>query len=577
MRKIFALPFLFLCLTAGSQQLSQETLKKLFDKVDSVVLGYLNDATFLRPGQTKVAAADVERYKRNFQAQATVPDEMFPGFYQGEAYNLQKIGSVSASAYADKMAQTFPGGLTVKLLHSDISLSELNNRIIKVLLVKQTRGFRASGAEMLSTDTVVMNLGVTSDYSNVAISSIDMKGHNLIATVDKDGYQKTIAAREQFIKDSIATIAKCESDKVSRQEALDKLIAAPPHWWISIGAGGGTVTSTLSEGALGYQNLITQNLKNSATKITGLNSFGGDVQVSYFFGQKASFGLGFGLAFNSMKGTIGKSEFAVQYEANDKGGQQRQASTYRQHITMNSALEEEFTVSNLRIPISLIYKSAGNKKLGFMLEAGIAYNLNYGASSSAPSGNFDYEAIYRYQGTGTTLGANLAAVYDNGATPANDSWLLTKAHVSRTNPTANLNDYLSRQKGNGYNVGLGENQFTSNLDGNFKNGAIGFFVRPAIMYNLSKVSSLSLGIMYEKTSFSNETTGYKLVDEGTGPGLANKAYNTLLNSLNKMDNSFIGLRLSFTHALFYKEASWRAEKESLSKKVCDYTNSWSIK
>jgi hypothetical protein len=44
-----------------------------------------------------------------------------------------------------------------------------------------------------------------------------------------------------------------------------------------------------------------------------------------------------------------------------------------------------------------------------------------------------------------------------------------------------------------------------------------------------------------------------------------------------MDNSFIGLRLSFTHALFYKEASWRAEKESLSKKVCDYTNSWSIK
>jgi hypothetical protein len=561
-------------MAAYGQQLSQEAIRTLFVKTDSLVMGYLNDAAFLAPGQKSVGAAEIARFKRHFDALATVPDEMNPGFFYGDAYRLQHVGKLNAGTYAARMVQNYPTGLTVKLLYYDIDLSALRDRLIRVLLVKRTQGFRSSGTEMLSTDTVMLNLGISSTFDAVSISSIDLLGHELVATIDKDGYQRTIEARRRFMRDSADVVARCEVDRQDRQQKLDKLISEPPRWWIAFGAHGGMLTTTLSELNPGYANLIAPNLRNPATAISGLTPIGGDIQIAHFLGPKASFGIGAGAAFTSMSGTIQKDAFAVQYQANDPGRPGRSATTYRQHITAKGAVREQLQVTNLRLPISLIYKSSAERKIGFQLEAGVAYNLQFSATGGLPSTSFDYEAVYRYQGTGSSVNG----VFDNGATPAADAWLLTGDFLSKHGDAASR---IGQLNGAGYNVGLGVSAFANpNLDGQFQSGSIGFFVRPAVRYQMNKTSALSLGVWYEQTSFKNTSTDYRLVTEGTatqGSGLQNPAYNTLLNSISSMQTGFLGLRISFTHALFFTESKWRKEKEDLSRKTCGYGQVWSIK
>jgi hypothetical protein len=303
--------------------------------------------------------------------------------------------------------------------------------------------------------------------------------------------------------------------------------------------GKGNLSGTLRNGSAGYQQANTDSFRTPGLTYKAGNYFGGFVQIERFFGSKANFGIGAGVAFSTMKATLSAESFRTQFKATSSVGGRN--FDYRQIITSNAPFEEQVKLTNVSIPIMLIYKGDINRKLGFRIEAGAALSMSAQTTMEATSGTFDYEAVYRFTG-------------DNGAvysptTGAND-WIITRNFIAIHGGQdvygqfAALKDYGVALD---YKPGESQQSRTSAL----KAGG-GLMVRPAITYKVNEDFGLNLGFFYSSTSMTGGSANYQLMNE-------RKEYNTLLNGFDNLKTSSYGVTLSITHSLFYPRARWKRE------------------
>ncbi|HRH49204.1 MAG TPA: hypothetical protein PLP23_10655 [Panacibacter sp.] len=613
MKKLLSILLLTAAVSAFAQAPNAEQKKNLYVSIDSLLINYIKYSGFVLPTQNSITDGAIVKFKSLFTPDAIIPDEMNTAFYDGDKKNPEKIVSRSIDALGATMKKDYPDGVNVKLLNSNVSFKDIAGKTIKLLLEKNTVGNTASGLNFENHDTIVLTVKIVSeDYSKLQISGITIVGYSLKFNNDTDhdfvinskdacpteaGFfqangcltapeiatiaarKKTmdslvqveikrvadsIAAEKKRVADSIAVVKKRIEDSIARVRArekeikdsislsefmakLDRKSKEPAHWVLSLGVNGGAFSSTVTESdLLNHYDSHLSNSTNDPTKFSGKSSVGGDLQLHYFFGPKADFGIGVGIGYQGMKGDIEKNNFSVQYKAQDNAVNGRPSVVYRQIITLLNPIKEDVSINNLSVPVTLMYKTTFSKKIGFQIEGGIVYNLKFGNSIGSTNALFDREAIYKYTSDGTT-------VYDgNPTTPDQTSWLITKDQASKHSSVLTTEQYFQKMNTNGYNVGLNESASSVTKKFDFDNGSIGLIVRPSVSYIVSNQFSLSLGFYYSSTSFSQNASGYKLIDEHLN-------YSSLVNGLSKMSVSSYGVRLSITQALFYNPAKWAGQ------------------
>ena len=291
-------------------------------------------------------------------------------------------------------------------------------------------------------------------------------------------------------------------------------------------------------------------------KLTQGLSAGGNVNVGYYFNKKRTIGVASGINYYSQYGKLGMDSFHIEFKAvnpNDPNG-----GAYRQVISTDHPISETIQFKNTSIPIMLIYKQPINRDLFLTASAGAVYNISLGTTYNT-NANFDYEAIYEFEGANNP-------VYDNSLTPSSNDVLITKAwyesYLAQHPNAPTLNDYFQSANDSGFakgSVGLNEkvNKSTGNVA--FKSGSWGYTAQIAANYRLAKNIYISGGIYYTSQSFKNSSGNNSLpltsekIPSKTGQDLGVN-YNSLLNEVQTLNSSNYGITIGVR--VYINKSAW---------------------
>ena len=133
----------------------------------------------------------------------------------------------------------------------------------------------------------------------------------------------------------------------------------------------------------------------SYQKVAVGNTFGGDMQLGYFFGKGRHFGIGLGLMIVEQNTSVTMDNFHVEYRSLDYLN-----DTFRQLITAHGPVMETINTTNVSMPLMLKYQAMFSRHIGITIDAGLLLSLGIQNNYSA-EGAFDYEAIYKYVQSGS--------------------------------------------------------------------------------------------------------------------------------------------------------------------------------
>jgi len=306
------------------------------------------------------------------------------------------------------------------------------------------------------------------------------------------------------------------------------------HWELGVTGRGGRLEQdmTLIDFAKNYTEAI--NVKQGTAKFENGSSYGIDLQLAYYVGKGANFGIGTGVMYMRQAGNIAYDNFQVEYKAVDGNG-----DTYRQILSTAWPFKEKVHVDNINIPVVLKYRGKLSDRSGIAIDAGILYNvkMTYNYSSNA---GFDYEAAYKFVLTDGAPGF----VYDNAPVPDANDWLLTEAAYNQSRTDGNARGYFASLQDQGYNVGLKELPAEKTGKSDYKSASIGFIIQPSYTYRIGKHSHLRIGAYYIMQSFDNtdNNAGFKLTDK-IG------AYNPLVNGVSETNNTSYGATVGVAFGL----------------------------
>lgn len=581
MKKYLSIIFCFAICSAYSQTPSTEQKKQSFKVVDELVNNYMQYSKINDP-------STIQAFKQLFAKDATIPNEIIPAYFYNNKKQPEKILSVSVADYLAKLNEVYPKGYDfVKFLNSAISYKNISKKEVKVIFQKNISAYTNTGLQLEVIDTVQLNIVLAADYTSAAIAKIDLLGTSLklvndddkdfvsndndkcktvrglytldgCYTVQEQQYiDSVVMAKAKIHKDSLEYVSKIKSLN-SESITLTKLAATPPHWWVNIGVAGGSVSSTISGENAYKADVVKANTIPTSTFKSG-NFMQFNVGLNYFFGAKANFGIGLGLNYNNISGNVAKDSFHVEYKEKDKSG-----SDFTQLVSSRGAITEKVGITELSIPITLIYKGDFSKKMGFNIEAGILYNLSYNSTTSSTNSMFDLEAQYLFSGSA----ANGGNYYDAINPSEKTSWLITRKQAIANGATDGGTAYLNTMEGYGFYVGASKTATKSTTISNFQSGSIGFIIKPSLSYHFNNTASINAGIVFTSTTFNQTTNTYRVFDKTQN----SLNYNTLLNGVNTMANSNIGVHISFTKALFYNVAKWKSSLEKVNTDLMDYQN-----
>lgn len=298
------------------------------------------------------------------------------------------------------------------------------------------------------------------------------------------------------------------------------------RWVIDLNLLGGLASQDFTTAAktVNYPNAVNMNTGN--LKYKNGYSLGADVQIGFFFGKKRHFGLGTGVMFMQQYGVASLDKFHVEYQATDGAG-----NIFRQVV--NGNVKEDITSTMINIPIMLKYKNRFSKHWGFAAEAGALVNLQMKNAYTTKS-SFDYEAIYQFVPNDA---GGKTSVYDYSPTPSANDWLITKDEFYRNNPTGNLEDYFSKKRALGYNVGTGMNPGTRTGTKDYTTPSVGLLIQPSFNYFLSDHVALNFGAYYMFQPFKNSAQSDYRVTKGIGD------YSSVLNNVTASNNQAYGINI----------------------------------
>ena len=308
-------------------------------------------------------------------------------------------------------------------------------------------------------------------------------------------------------------------------------------WVIDLNLMGGVLTRNMTTGnSMGNYLNALGDANYGSLKFTNGTSFGGDLQLGYFFGNSNHFGVGAGVMYLAQSGDATLDNFHVQYQSTDQTGE-----ISREVITANQPVKESLKISNVNIPLVLKYKDRFSKRFGFTADLGVLYNLSI-KNTYNTNATFDYEEIVQHV---TTANGNTITVYDNGATPAATDLIITKNQFNGTSHEngETLQQFFNYEKGLGYNVGLAQAPTKKSGTVSYTSGSVGFIVRPAINYFFSDNVALTVGGYLQYQPFNNTPQNNYHLTNMVGD------YSSVLNNVSKSnDMSYggnIGVRILF--------------------------------
>ena len=243
----------------------------------------------------------------------------------------------------------------------------------------------------------------------------------------------------------------------------------------------------------------------------------------FYLTKRRNIALSVGLMVLTQRGNLGVDTFHVEYESEDYNGH-----TFRQSISSVKGINESAKTTNVSIPILLKYKVNLSRKFFLTLDGGLLINTLF-RNTSKSNARFDYEAIYKMDGTGTKL----TFLYDDGVNPGDQDWLITKKEFLKDNPSGNMTDYFNGLRDIGYNVGL--NQSIGNRTGsiNYERKSLGYLVQPALNYKLRSNTYLKLGFNYMSQLFVNSERKDRLhLTNNIGDYTSLMGYTTNVESTN---------------------------------------------
>lgn len=543
-----------------------------------------------------------------FQTYSTLDKNMSD--YKSILLSKEKITNRSLNEFIVMTEANYPDGFSIKLLNSVVSFKNIENNEVKLLLEKKTYGkLYGSDVKLENLDTLLLTLQISQNYSKLLISKIEMIGYKLsfLNDNDHDFFSNAIDAcpdesglftptgcppeeERYFVEKMKAYVENRNTDsstaftarpvvisKINKTEGeiarLNRLINNPPKWILAFGVSSGILNSTFTKANSGYNiplnaSVLASRGKDPVSVFSGGKSIGGEIMLESYFGEKKNIGLGAGLAFNSISGTIKKDEFHVEYmaEKNDESNTisgppastRNGGNSYTQIITAitNLPIEEKISVSNFAIPIMAIYRGKLTGKLGFKVEAGIALNLFYKSTMSSTNARFRYEAVYKYSNPYSSAGSQ--DFFDPGTGGDGylgfnkSSWIIMNDFVKLH--TSDPKAYFDALEGAKYPVGWDVKPNTENKSASFSPG-VSFSIRPSICFNFNKGASLNVGVFYTNTSFS-QSGNYRLINE-------KREYNTLMQGVSKTSNSNFGIHISYSYSLFYYLQKWTKELSGL--------------
>jgi outer membrane protein OmpA-like peptidoglycan-associated protein len=325
-------------------------------------------------------------------------------------------------------------------------------------------------------------------------------------------------------------------------------ILAP--WVVDVNLLAGMLTQdmTTKNTAANYTNGV--NLNTGSLKFTNGMSFGGDVQLGYFFGKKRHWGIGTGFMYLYQQGDATLDNYHVEYQSTDVRG-----DIYRQVTTATQPIKEALQITNMNIPLVLKYKNRFSRTLGFTADAGLLFNIQT-TNAYKTNASFNYEAIYKRSSDGSF-------VYDNAATPDVNDILFTQAQLNRTLPAgSDINSYFSFLRNTlGYNVGLGNKAATDHGSVSYTTGSVGFMLQPSLNVFLSDDVALNFGLYYIYQSFSNSVKdGYRTTDR-VGD------YSSVLNSVSSVSSQSYGLNVG-VRFLFGRKGPVVSSEDAYNPSLC---------
>lgn len=269
------------------------------------------------------------------------------------------------------------------------------------------------------------------------------------------------------------------------------------------------------------------NAYNGNLRFTNPKTIGFDGKVGYFLNDKKTWGLSVGLIYFYQSGMFNLDTFHMEYSAVDKNKR-----PFRQIVGTRN-LTESVGSNNISIPFMVHYQMK-NAKLSFIsVDAGILYNINMTSSYTA-SGNFNYEAIYKYDVKSKSF------IFDNNQNIEQNGFIpITVAQYYSTNPKGtDLQGYFNElsQKW-GANVAL--HQPIGNKTGtvSYKHGSIGMIVEPAVNYQISDLIFLKFGMYFVYQGFTTNGNGPKQMLAGNKLG----DYNGLTNEISSYKTMSLGI------------------------------------
>lgn len=299
------------------------------------------------------------------------------------------------------------------------------------------------------------------------------------------------------------------------------------RWALDINLMGGLAnkTFTVANSIPNYPGAVNAN--QGELKYKNGYSLGANVQLGFFFGKKRHFGIGTGLHLASQSGEANLNDFHIDTRSTDLAG-----NTYRNIIRGND-VREDLVTTMINIPLVLKYKVRFSKHWGFAMDAGALINVQ-AKNDYTTHATFDQEAVYKFV---QTIDGGTTSVYDDGVTPSNSNWLITKAEFLKNNPNGDWAEYARIKRSMGINVGDKMTTDSRTGSSSYQPGSIGFIIQPSVSFYLSDNVALNLGGYYIMQTFKNDAQpGYRLTD-------GNGSYSSVLNNVTSVSNTQYGVNV----------------------------------
>ncbi len=583
MKKIlFLIVVIIISGNISAQKLDWQERRKAADEVDEVIENYINTCELSPLGKSAYADEQVEDFKNMFTDDAKITDGVSS---QAAEDGGREVVEQTPDEYTQALMARYPKGMTIKLSKLQADYTELDQQKVRVAMERQFRAKDESGRYVLDTADVMLELTIDRDLEfakikrlnteppppprvdpeSIATAPIAKKDERMSINLKRGEQKKSINLKKNIknpaggalaykvtippkrgkviiSSSGIATYTpqnpktKIDNDQfeyeVCNENGLcDKarvmidieIETIPPNnkrgFYINPNIAFG-VTSNNSNILWGYET-VRSPLSADISGNSGANLSLG-IEVDYYFSN--NLGIGAGLQYQSISGGFDVNDFDVKYASNIHNAPEIDRN-YERIITMNG-VTENFTMTNIGIPLLLKFRTHPENKIGIFAHAGIQYNLISSSTSSLNSGAMaNYEGI-RY----TTESDGFPEEGYNSATGEIDNkftWFQTAesyaAHGTAAQVEAHFNELYEDAHNLGINIPLDDSDNSANLDPH-----LNILGRIGLVYNMSQNIALQVGAQYTSGTLRADSN-YQISDSIVGEGDNKRGeYTTLL-------------------------------------------------